>query len=872
MIAKGNLHGDGAKLIDYILKAEQGERVEFGGARGFDFFNDDLVEAARLMQRMADVTTNCQKAWFHTQTRLAPGEHLTLAQWEETLDREEKRLGFTGQPRAWSFHIDEATGEKHLHAAWYRVDVEQERAIDPGLFKLRLKELSRTLEKEFALREVGNHRQADDRARYANRNEVEESRRLGTDVRAIRNVILDCFEKSDSGKAFVSAIRAQGGIIAAGDRRDCFAVVDPAGGQHALNKRLTGMTLAEIRARLSDLEHTQLPSGEQAQETQRARQVARESRQKAAQEQKHGRGAETPGQATALSDARARGRYAGLAPAPEPAKTRPPLGQTAGEIRLAWSVTRARGADQLAEEIKARGLILVYVTADQAKESYRKHAFAKAVGRQNRVLREGFAVVDQRGTVTRIDQRVTGDLRAEIDKRLGGIDRSGLMNVNDARQVMRDANRAAWDAEREQRRAVERMNRPLGKTAGEIRMAWSLTKTPAQFDEALRPHSMTVARVTAAEAYESERNSAFAKEVGNYGRSLKEGELVVVNGFGSTYRLDEATTGNFRPEIDKRLAGFDPDKLLSVADATVAMREASRIAYREEQEKARPATKIETVIAGALRSTMTGHDFAAAIDKAGLTITRTTAADLTALAALRRNDELAAATGLEASALRFAKNLEIGDFAAVTRRGNVYRLNPHKLDLKEIEQRLADTQRRMPSVIEARAGYETARKNQAALSEQRGADNAARRVARDEAITAQRGIRSAGRTAYRETGKTAKAAEKAAGKGAGILGRGVLGALAGLFKLFDLFPAKPPSPEQQKRNYYAAKEQQATDDIAAKKDATDEQQRRQQNAQQQEKDLRLRQILGTAPTAEANVNREEHDRQRERERELRRDR
>jgi hypothetical protein len=56
------------------------------------------------------------------------------------------------------------------------------------------------------------------------------------------------------------------------------------------------------------------------------------------------------------------------------------------------------------------------------------------------------------------------------------------------------------------------------------------------------------------------------------------------------------------------------------------------------------------------------------------------------------------------------------------------------------------------------------------------------------------------------------------GKGAGIVGRGILGALAGLFKWLDLFPAKPPSPEQQERNYYAAKEQQAADQKAEIKD------------------------------------------------------
>lgn len=273
MIAKGNTHDSGPKLVAYILTAQEGERVEIGGARGFGFFSADLMQAAAIMQQIADHTTNCRDAWFHTQTRLAPGEQLDRAQWERVLDREEKRLGFSGHARAWSFHIDEATGEKHLHAAWFRIDPETNRGHDPGLFKLRLMEVARWAEKEFGLRELSNERQPHDRARAPERGEMEESRRLGTDVRAIRTAILDCFEHADGGKAFKAALEERGLMLANGDRRDCFVVVDQAGGQHALNKKLTGQTLAETRARLADLDRGQLPGVEQAQAMQCARQA-----------------------------------------------------------------------------------------------------------------------------------------------------------------------------------------------------------------------------------------------------------------------------------------------------------------------------------------------------------------------------------------------------------------------------------------------------------------------------------------------------------------------------------------------------------------------------------------------------------------------
>jgi hypothetical protein len=280
VFAKGNLHASGVKLVNYVLSAERhDECVELGGARGFDFFSSDPREAARLMQRLADASTRCEKPWFHTQTRLPADERLTPEQWEVVRTREEKRLGFSDLPCIWSFHVNEVTGERHMHAAWFRVDVEQERAVDPGLFKLRLKETCRGLEREFGLRELDNHRQPHDRARAADRNEVEEARRLGIDVRAIRNSILDCYQHADNGRAFRAAIEEKGFILANGDRRDCVLVIDQAGGHHALNKKLTGHTLEETRSRFADLDRSQLLSVEQAQATQRDRQAEQAMRE-----------------------------------------------------------------------------------------------------------------------------------------------------------------------------------------------------------------------------------------------------------------------------------------------------------------------------------------------------------------------------------------------------------------------------------------------------------------------------------------------------------------------------------------------------------------------------------------------------------------
>jgi Relaxase/Mobilisation nuclease domain len=277
MNAKGKIRSSGAQLARYVMTGKDGEIVQVVDARGWQDFGKDPVAAFDRMEQWAAEHTKCRDAFFHGHIRNAPGERLTDAQWMESLDRMEKRLGFAGQPRLASFHIDADTGEKHLHVAWCRIDFENERAIDPGLYKNKLVQLSRTLEREFYLRELSSQRPPHDKARAAERDEYEESKRLGTDIRTIRNTILNCLEQSDSGRSFKAALEEKNLMLANGDRRDCFVVIDQEGGHHALNKKLTGMTLAATRERLADLDRSQLPSVEQAQDIQRGRQQQREA-------------------------------------------------------------------------------------------------------------------------------------------------------------------------------------------------------------------------------------------------------------------------------------------------------------------------------------------------------------------------------------------------------------------------------------------------------------------------------------------------------------------------------------------------------------------------------------------------------------------
>jgi hypothetical protein len=267
MIVKGTTHNNGAKLARYLITGKDGERAELWQLRGFA--DRDIVNAFRDVHIMA-AATHCEKPFFHVQVRNPAGDRvLTRDEWAQIADRIEAKIGYSGQPRAIAFHIDLATGHEHMHIAWARIDADTMTVKPLPFYKLRLKEIARELEDMFDLTRVKNAR-APHEPRAATRAEAEQARRLGVDGRAIRQAIRNAFERSDTGASFQQTLAAIGLILARGDRRD-FVVIDQAGGLHALGARLLGVTAAEIRAKLADLDPAALPSVAEA----RARQQAR---------------------------------------------------------------------------------------------------------------------------------------------------------------------------------------------------------------------------------------------------------------------------------------------------------------------------------------------------------------------------------------------------------------------------------------------------------------------------------------------------------------------------------------------------------------------------------------------------------------------
>ena len=265
MIIKGNIRTSGSSLGSYLLSEgrfeknkEKNERIEVWEANGYE-------QGDRLQDILADIEhsatgTQCEKPLFHVQIRAGKDEQLTRDQFLESVNRLEEKLELTWHERVIVAHTLE--GQEHLHVVWNRIDHEQEKAAELHYYKHKCTDLARELEKEFGLRELSAQKQQS----KLSRDEEQQAIRHDEKPQEVKAAVRECWEQSDSGKAFVTALDDRGYLLAAGDRRD-YVIVDELGGTYS-PARLTGSKAAEVRKRLSDIDREALPSVAEAKEMQ----------------------------------------------------------------------------------------------------------------------------------------------------------------------------------------------------------------------------------------------------------------------------------------------------------------------------------------------------------------------------------------------------------------------------------------------------------------------------------------------------------------------------------------------------------------------------------------------------------------------------
>ena len=801
MIINGGSRRAGGWWAKHLENAEHNERVTLAEIVGLDAATiPDLMHEMEILARNSG--SRAENYFYQANINPRDHEHLTPAQRHGAKELLLENLGLSGQPHFVVEH--EKAGRVHFHVIAFRIDMERGRAISDSLTAQIHERTSRELEIRFDL-ERGKSVLVPDRdferpERGAKKSEIFRGAEGGIDPETVKADARLAWERADNGVAFKAALEASGDyVLARGDRRD-YLIIDRAGGDHSLARRL-GEKAKAVRERMADLDPASLPNAEQAKAMQRSLQADR-----------------------AMQEARA------AEPLPE--------------IERQFMANTARATEP-------------------ATPIFDRDAANRAA-----------------------DERI-------IDAAISGPQKARQRQEPEARDAAAQAAQAPPKAERE-----------LSGTAADIRMTWSTSRTARELEDGLAARGITLAVMSAEEAQTSQRNEAVAKEIGNFAPPWREREIVAVNDRGHVYRLDKHTTGQSQLDIQGRLNGIDRDALMDVTAAKEAMQAAAREAWKTaraaKREQRRPANWVEqrladcayqTGINGALvqvdaerrrvdriealadqfrpeaeRQTelvrIFGRDaFAARLDDAGLAIARVTEADAKALEALRQDEQLArlaAATNGEAYRGRHFADLLSGELAAVTRSGDVYRVNLDKTGAARSY--LPDA---LPSVTETRAQFEIEREQEGKLWTERRADI----QASQQEYAAQQEQRAAARVLSQQSAGLAATAGVAVDQAAHA-GEGILRGLGKIFASFinwladSIAPPPPPTRDQAERMARSAEEKQ---DARAQHEAHAEREARhwliveaQQNAARQREEA--------AENEQSHARRREQDRSYERER------
>ena len=272
MIINGASRSNGAFFSRHLMRADHNERVSVVEMRGL-MSAENVPDAFRELKQRAEGTA-CKNYFYHANLNTREDELLTPEQWAQAVNVLERELQLEGQPRFVVEH--EKEGRTHQHVIWSRVDADTMTTIHDGHNYRRHEIAAREIEEAFNLSPVESTLTRDKEAtprveRGPQDWESFRAQESKIDPKAMKAELTELWQHSDTGPAFAAALEERGYILARGDRRD-FCVIDQAGDEHSLGRRLSGVKAAEVRARMADIDATALPSVEEGRELARQRQ------------------------------------------------------------------------------------------------------------------------------------------------------------------------------------------------------------------------------------------------------------------------------------------------------------------------------------------------------------------------------------------------------------------------------------------------------------------------------------------------------------------------------------------------------------------------------------------------------------------------
>jgi hypothetical protein len=300
MILKGSQRAGGRDLATHLSNEYDNERIEVASVRGT--VADDLHGAFAEYEAVA-AGTRARKPLYSLS--INPSHPLSRAQYMAAIDHIEDRLGLTGQPRAIVFHVKDA--REHAHVVWSRIDIDTMKAIPISHDRMKLRTCARELAHAYGLSLPPGLAEDRGDARFEKTRQITFAEKAmaeasGITPEARRSAITALFHASDSTESFRDGLERAGYVLAQGQRR-AYVVVDRAGHVHALARQIDCVRTRDVKARLEALPPESLPTVEQAQAQQAARDKALMERLR---EQARARGAKSAADLDAKQEARRR--------------------------------------------------------------------------------------------------------------------------------------------------------------------------------------------------------------------------------------------------------------------------------------------------------------------------------------------------------------------------------------------------------------------------------------------------------------------------------------------------------------------------------------------------------------------------------------
>lgn len=247
MIPKASQRGGGKDLATHLLNAFDNELVEVAEVTGA--IAPDLHGAFAEWEAIATGLTKCRNYLYSLSVNPDLGQgQLSRAQYMDYVDRVEKALGLSGQPRAVVYHIK--NGREHCHVVWSRIDYQNEKAVHLAFDREKLMMVTRQFAREHGLElpEGYGPGRFDERRSKTSLYERAQERATGLTKEERQLQVTQAWRQSDSPKAFVRALEDLGYVLATGNRP--YVLVDIYGGMNALPKLIDDRSVRtkDIRA------------------------------------------------------------------------------------------------------------------------------------------------------------------------------------------------------------------------------------------------------------------------------------------------------------------------------------------------------------------------------------------------------------------------------------------------------------------------------------------------------------------------------------------------------------------------------------------------------------------------------------------------